>query len=187
MLYESQENTQIRTRCSRQFLLEGKERLYVETKKAKYEVTNRRDEKERWVQDRKLIPGTEAFTTKCFELREVDASELEKLRKSGVSGFVLKDDDHCFFAEIPSKFYGLYNTRIFEEDTHKCADCKRLSAALDKDGGCAKVRYYARCIERFTWIKKGFETFNTDNDAFVVCSCDNYEKYDGNPYPIAWW
>ena len=43
-------------------------------------------------------------------------------------------------------------------------------------GGCEKVRESSKGIEDFPWIKRGYETLNTDRKFFVVCKCNHYEE-----------
>ena len=62
--------------------------------------------------------------------------------------------------------------------THKCGkvreECKRLLALPDEKGGCEKVRNHSSFLERYPWIKEGYETFNTRKDIFVVKKCEHY-------------
>lgn len=112
-----------------------------------------------------------------YPFKEVDTSQLEELRKSGIPGFVLKEYDTYYYAEIEKDIQIPLNLL---KRRHKCDDiyvCQRLTAASDKNGGCGKVRAYSRCIERFDWITLGYETFNTaNNDVFFVGECMNYIK-----------
>ena len=113
-----------------------------------------------------------------FPLREVTKEELKELRRSGQPGFVLKEDDKYYYAEIK------YNTRLLSRcmlSGHKCELCKRLSAAADCDGGCAKVREGCRGIERYKWITSGYESFNVyEGGVFIVEYCDRYRQIDGS-------
>lgn len=112
-----------------------------------------------------------------FELVEVTAEEVSIHRQNGVPGFVLKDNGKLFFTQIPETMTFLSSNLLCP---HKCAvagkECRRLSAASDADGGCEKVRNHATYIERYPWITRGFESFNTKLDSFVVSTCEHYEK-----------
>ena len=111
-----------------------------------------------------------------FELSEVTPKELAIYRAKRVPSFVLKVDDHLYHTSIPAKINFVGSTII---GPHKCSlvskECRRLSAALDEEGGCAKVRNSSNNIERYPWIKKGYETFNTNHDSFVVVECGHYK------------
>ena len=111
-----------------------------------------------------------------FALIEVSPEELVEYRKNKVPSFVFKYDGKLYYTEIPYKV-GMVGSTIFGE--HKCAtagkECRRLSAATDEEGGCAKVRNRSNFIERYPWITTGYETFNTKHDTFIVISCSHYE------------
>jgi len=63
---------------------------------------------------------------------------------------------------------------------HKCNSvgnvCHKLSASKDEFGGCQKVRDTHKFLENYPWITKGYETFNTMHNSFVVADCLHYEK-----------
>ena len=111
-----------------------------------------------------------------FDLVEVTLEELAVYRKSGISSFVLKVDGKLYYASIPDNISFVSSTIL---GAHRCAvaghECNRLSAASDKQGGCAKVRDRSQRIERYPWIKTGYETFNTKHDSFVVVNCLHYK------------
>ena len=109
-----------------------------------------------------------------FELKKVSKEELASYRVEGVSSFVVKVDEEFYHTAIP-KTISFMSAKIM--GTHQCGFCNRLSAASDKDGGCAKVRNRSKCIERYPWIKKGYETFNTRQDSFVVVECQRYQAF----------
>ena len=48
---------------------------------------------------------------------------------------------------------------------------------------CEKVWNLARYIEKYPWITKGYETFNTSVDTFFVAECLHYEKQE-YPKPV---
>ena len=86
-----------------------------------------------------------------FPLREISAKEISKYRKSEVPSFVLKIGSKLYYTEIPNiSFIGVNLLGL-----HKCAlsgmECRRLSAASDEEGGCAKVRNLSCNIERYPW------------------------------------
>ena len=120
----------------------------------------------------------ESVETKKFTLKEVTKKELIQYRKRGVSSFVMKLEGTLYHTEIPDDL-NLMTANILGK--HLCAmqnaECARLSAAKDEDGGCKKVRDKSIGIERYPWILTGFETFNTKRDVFVVAKCLHYEKY----------
>ena len=112
-----------------------------------------------------------------FELVEVSPHEVAEYRKNGTPSFLLKKDGKLYIAKIPRNISFVTFTLL---NTHRCSiignECRRLSAASDKDGGCAKVRDHATGIERYPWITLGYETFCTLHDSFVVAECLHYEK-----------
>lgn len=112
-----------------------------------------------------------------FKLKEVSSEELLEIRKSGVAGFVLKIGDKLYYTELTSNI-NLFSVNVC--GNHKCCCgqnmCKHLSAAIDEEGGCAKVRGHACGIEQYDFITKGCETFGTRHDMFVVVNCANYEE-----------
>lgn len=113
-----------------------------------------------------------------FALTEITVEELKEFRRNGIPSFVLKKDGKFYYARIPREM-NFFSMDIFGE--HQCAlqkqGCRHLSAASDENGGCAKVRNHATYIERYDWIKSGFETFNTNRDAFLVANCLHYEEF----------
>lgn len=112
----------------------------------------------------------------CVSLKEVTVEELQKCRKKEIPSFVLKTDGKLYWGEIPYNLSFVSSTFLGK---HMCASpgnhCHRLSAAKDEDGGCEKVRKKSTHIERYEWIRKGFETFNTSHDAFLVLECTHFE------------
>lgn len=145
-----------------------------------HEITREFKNDPHWGQLKRVISdetiGKDIIKTVKFPLKEVDVSELEELRATTIPGFVLKEYDRYYYAEIERNFkipLDLLNKK------HKCDDihvCMRLTAASDEMGGCGKVRSYSKCIERFDWITLGYETFNTNQDIFVVGECLHYVK-----------
>ena len=107
-----------------------------------------------------------------FDLSQIEAEELGKIREQETPGFVLKMNGNLYYTEVPSEISFLGSNIL---GVHRCAtqnkECKRLSALDDEEGGCAKVRNKSVRIEDYEWIKEGYETFNTLHDAFVVGNC----------------
>ena len=139
---------------------------------------------------------TSSVKQKDYLLNEVTEEELLSLRKSRKPGFVLKDGDTYLFSEIP-KYFSFMSFRDMGE--HLCGSsrygCSRLKACEDCDGGCAKVRdlvteaYTAvqmksfndaieasKRIEKYPFITKGYESFNTSHDCMTVLSCQQFEE-----------
>ena len=114
-----------------------------------------------------------------LELVEVTTAEISKYRKKKIPSFILKKDGKVFYTKIPADL-SLYSAKIFEN--HKCSkanhECRRLSAAIDELGGCAKVRNQAKYIEKYPWIINGYETFGTATDAFFGATCLHYTPCD---------
>ena len=111
-----------------------------------------------------------------FPLREVTVEQLKMIRAAKIPGFVLKENDTLYFAKINEDVH-IMSENILGK--HRCAipgeECRRLSAAKDEDGGCAKVRNCATYIERYPWITLGYETFCTRQNALVVIDCNHYK------------
>lgn len=139
-----------------------------------------RKDNTRKLHSKKVVGSTEKPTT--FPLHEVDLKELRKVRESGSPFFLMKDSGRYYVTtEIPKNL--VYNSSDIMMLHHMCSHggsnvCARLTAASDKDGGCAKVRDSGKSkrIEKYPWIEKGFEICNTKNDAFIVCDCKHYKN-----------
>lgn len=131
--------------------------------------------------DKKLVKET--CTLINFNLIEVTKEEVEQCRKAGIPSFLLKLGEKLYYAHISPNI--TFTDSNLLGGKHKCAlqgkECKRLSAASDENGGCEKVRNYCNRIERYQFIARGYETFNTHNDSFFVASCDNYEECPPRP------
>lgn len=115
-----------------------------------------------------------------FILKKVTNNMLSKIRDEGIPSFVLKHDGKLYWTQIP-KNTNLVGSAML--GTHQCAssfcDCKKLSTAADKEGGCEKVRKFGKGIEMLDFIEQGYETFGTNCDACVVSKCNNYKKERG--------
>ena len=125
--------------------------------------------------ERSLIGEERSEAEKIMELKKITSDQLLQLRKSGIAGFVLKRDNHLYYSsysEVP---------KALNLGEHLCSSggsqvCARLSAALDEEGGCEKVRQKATNIENFAFITNGYETFNNPTDnVFIVLECMNCE------------
>ena len=123
-----------------------------------------------------LLKSDEKIEKVSFNLSEISPKEIEKHRKGGKPTFFLKMNDKYYFTEIPESLT-FENSKLL--GVHRCAfaghECQRLSAAKDEKGGCKKVRDRVKRIERYPWIKVGYETFNTKYDCFIVIECSHYE------------
>ena len=110
-----------------------------------------------------------------FTLEVISREKLEKYRKLCIPSFVYKAGNTLLYTKIPKDL-----SFSCEVSPHMCSGvrsaCSRLSAASDKDGGCAKVRAYARGIERFPWILEGFETFGVISECCIITYCKHYNK-----------
>lgn len=137
-------------------------RIFNPRKTTKYSVSSKKEIK------KEQLPIS-------LELIEITPAEISKYRKKKIPSFVLKLNGKIFYTRIPYDI-SFYSAKIFE--THRCSkanhECRRLSAASDELGGCAKVRNQARYIEKYPWIKNGYETFGTVTDAFFVATCLHY-------------
>lgn len=145
------------------------ERIY----ELKYELSEKTNTPIRMV-SKKLID--ENVKELSFEFKEVTPEQLADYRKKGRPSFVLKKAGKLYYTEIPRDI-SFVGSKIVGR--HMCAiagkECRRLLAARDEEGGCAKVRNKATYIERYPWITDGYETFNTNKDSFVVGNCKHYE------------
>ena len=118
-----------------------------------------------------------------FKLEEVSSQKVKHYRRSSAPSLVIKFDGKLYYGVIP---FGLdLMAAKLLGSPHQCSlpgkECTRLSAAQDADGSCAKVRNLATFIEDYPWIKRGYETFNTKQDCFVVSSCTHYKACQQKP------
>lgn len=126
----------------------------------------------------RIKTSEERIPTCSFQLKEISPAKLKEKRDNKVPSFVLKQDGVLYYTEIKRSF-NLVGTTLIGE--HTCSRCNRLSALPDEKGGCEKVRKYATGIERFPWVTKGYETFGTRTDCFVVVKCEKFEAYPEKP------
>lgn len=160
------------TKTSNEFTLENLKTLCIGKSVSTHELTYSDTVKNQIIDD-KLIKS-EFVIENSYKLRKIDAKTLTKLHASEIPGFVFKDHEDYYYAEITKDTKLLSKVNLGK---HMCAqDCCRLSAASDEKGGCEKVRNRSNNIEMYDWITLGYETFNTSQDCFVVLSCDHYCK-----------
>lgn len=134
-----------------------------------------------------------------FSLKEVTVDELCKHRMKKKPGFVYKERDKLFLASIPK------NLRLsVTNDIHLCSYsdkvCRFLSASSDPSIGCPKVRdrivseseyknspekamLTSKRIEKYDFITRGMETFNTVDDSLIVLECSHCQPIS-NTTPI---
>lgn len=137
----------------------------------------------------------EEVQKKRFPLHKVSEEKLLELRIAGKPGFVAKYEGKYYYTPIPKNMRFVTQTTMWKHVCGKSgAECSRLSAASDEDGGCAKVRdltvenylsagyelreavILSKRIEKYDFITMGFESFNTAQDSFVVAACEHYKK-----------
>ena len=103
--------------------------------------------------------------------KKVNKEELLLARLSGNPIFIYKKHDDVYVAELVGELKGVAS----ENSKHECSNikytCKRLSALSDEQGGCEKVRDKNKYIENYDWIEEGYQTFNTENNLFIVLKC----------------
>ena len=147
--------------------------------------TNRYGQMKKSIQNEVVIDSHEKVLEK-YKLYPVTIEELKEIRKYPDPIFILKDGDNFYYAIIDSKLH-LAKYNIFGKDyEHICAPsngklCKRFSPMPESKGGCSKVWNKPEIIERYPFIKLGYETINTDNNILCVCQCDNYIKPPEEP------
>lgn len=112
-----------------------------------------------------------------LQLEEISKEELYILRRQKKPGFIYKVNNRIYYTQIDEEFNFLAKRTM---GAHLCAlngkECQRFSAASDANGGCAKVRNKSKCMENYSWIKCGYETFGVKMNAFVVLQCDHYQS-----------
>ena len=112
---------------------------------------------------------------KYIILTLISLEEAEMLRAIGMPSLIYKKNGQLFHKEIS-------RSDFFSFGTHLCASgtscCQKLSAASDEEGGCAKVRDVGKSkkIEKYDFIKEGYETFGVRFDSFIVLNCQCYVK-----------
>lgn len=116
-----------------------------------------------------------------WKLIEVSPEEIKKFRQKKVPLFILKRPHKFLLSEIPESF-SLMATNLCGR--HICGiPCNRLSPAPDERGGCAKVRdrLSNKNIEKYPWIRLGYETSGTQQDVFEVMNCTHFATCPPKP------
>ncbi len=108
--------------------------------------------------------------TKTYTVTEVTPEEITIFRKAKVPSLVIKLDGKLYHARVTS------HSSITSTPCHLCGVCRHLIASSTEEGGCPKVVAYSRRIDRFDFIKKGYETSFTAKDSFIVMECTSFEK-----------
>ena len=119
-----------------------------------------------------LTESRGGITINSFNLKEISKNELRLYRNEGVPSFVLKINNHLYWCEIS------FSTRMMSQPVyglskkiHLCGEsCEHLLPSI-----CPKV-FSQEGIENFAFIHKGYETFNTKQDCFVVLECSCFKK-----------
>lgn len=149
-------------------------------------------------EERKKPISKKILSETTFLLREVSPQTLLRYRSSKRPGFVFKFENRYYFTEIPKNLKLLAQTFKFDDinvNYHLCGkNCRHASAADDRHGGCAKIRDFttetlykvqglsfvksvasSSRIEKYDFIKLGFESFNTTRNCMYVALCQNYK------------
>lgn len=140
--------------------------------------------------------GDEAIEQKVsryeYPLKEIAERDIAKLRMSGKPVFLLKINGRYYRAFISKRLHLLAHDLIGD---HMCKYCDKAIATSDECGGCQKVRDrdFNEClsadvtkrkamqdskrIEKYPFIKAGYESFGVNQETFMVAECDNYKSY----------
>ena len=107
-----------------------------------------------------------------YLLKPVEKETIKEMRRNGTPFFVLKLEGKLYGSKVLENISFVSSKGM--KMRHMCAlndrVCARLKALPDEEGGCEKVRKTS-CIEDYDWIPTGYESFNTEHDAFVVSTC----------------
>ncbi len=127
-----------------------------------------------------------------YPLEEIAEKDIVRLRMSGKPVFLLKLDGKYYRAFISKHLHLLAHDLIGD---HMCKYCDKAIATSDECGGCQKVRdrEFNECIsqdvtkrkamqdskriEKYSFIKAGYESFGVNQETFMVAECDNYKNY----------
>ena len=124
------------------------------------------------------IPDNQNEQEVKITLHRVTLRAIKRLRASNTPYILIKHIG--VYSSVPEYYYAnltpLGKNVINFDDCHLCADCKRLSALPDSQGGCAKARARgnSKKLEKFSFINSPLE----NNDVFLVLHCRNYQKVD---------
>lgn len=152
------------------------------------------------------LPRTEVelVETQILKFEEATQEEIVAKRCQKEPGIIMVYFGQLFFTKAP-KYIKI--SRISEiYSNHKCAQCIRLSAKSDEQGGCQKVRDWpikfipniivdqeseqgeARItkrdiinsmrIEKYPFVTFGMESINTNNPELLIAVCENYKKFN---------
>ena len=114
-------------------------------------------------------------TTEIINLVEIPVEKISAIRASDLPALIMKHENRYWFCKVPWDF-DIFSSNI--GGRHVCADCDRVSAASDEDGGCAKVRDRIRKeIECYEFITDGIQTLNVKHPTFRVLCCSNWTAY----------
>ncbi len=114
-----------------------------------------------------------------YQLRPITIEQLLELREKGLPAFIYKRGDALYFAIIPD-YIRFLNCK------HLCSSCQRVLHFSDKETGCPKIadrtspfaiqKYLleSKRIEKYDFIRAGFESIFTHVDSFIVTKCDNF-------------
>ena len=162
-------------------------------------MTRETQQKEIQINAKCSILGTRALyiETKegrqCYKFRRITEEELLKIRKSGIPSFILKVGKRLYYTSVPKSFS--INSNFTEIGRHMCAWCNRCRAIDESMGGCQKVSdcsidvyqsevgnlreaiLMSKRIEKYDFVKYGFETFNVSVEVLAVIKCKNYMSY----------
>ena len=67
-------------------------------------------------------------------------------------------------------------TTVESLEEHECGKCSRMFPQSNYVEGCAKVIDYNNWIEKYPWIRSGYETFRTKYNKLVVSECSKCMK-----------
>jgi hypothetical protein len=122
-------------------------------------------------------------------ISRVTEKEALNLRRHEKLGFILKMGDKIYYAKLPPEAKFLFQ-RIFTK--HLCSTCAHCFARPSSEGGCEKIMdpdFYwygdhigtimeniigSKRIEKYPFIQRGFQTFNIDEQDFIIAACKNY-------------
>ena len=149
--------------------------------------------------------GSVQYSTKGINFKNVSKEEIEELRETHDLIFILKLEDEFYYVPLPCpELSKLLSHSVFERNVcsygneecerKKDMTCNRLLAASDVNGGCAMVRdIFRSCyrgnditvaekqIEKYDFIKYGFQYCGYASESLIVIECRNYETPDEKP------
>lgn len=150
----------------------------VENVKRYYEAKKRKPDES--VMKRVVVNSEEHVDE--YNLIEISEDELRMLRKYQIPTFILKDNGKYFYTQIPRDLNLIGSVNVEHRCSPRTSICTRLSPCSDSNGGCRKVRDVKKRLEKYAWIKSGYETINTDFECFVVIKCEHQNLVNANAY-----